>query len=66
MQMLTKNCRKSESSLSLSYENAVTAGTNFRPFKATRRDERFLICAYVNFAWKACASCFNWPKYACI
>jgi len=44
MQMLTKNCRKSESSLSLSYENAVTAGTNFRPFKATRRDERSHLC----------------------
>jgi len=26
MQMLTKFCRKSESSLSFSYENAVTAG----------------------------------------
>jgi len=44
MQMLTKNCRKSESSLSLSCENAVTAGTNFRPFKATRRDERSHLC----------------------
>jgi len=40
--MLTKTCRKSESSLTFSYENTVTEGTNLRPIKAVRRDERFL------------------------
>jgi len=28
MQMLTRICRKSESSMSFSYENTVTEGTN--------------------------------------
>jgi len=44
MQMLTKICRKWESSLSFSYESAVgvTEGTNLRLIKAMRRDERFL------------------------
>jgi len=42
MQMLTKIRRKSESSQSFSYENTVTEGTNLRPIKAMRRDERFL------------------------
>jgi len=32
---------KSESSLSFSYKNTVTEGTNLRPIKAMRRDERF-------------------------
>jgi len=34
MQMLTKICRKSESSLWFSYENTVTEGTNLRPVEA--------------------------------
>jgi len=42
MQTLTKICRKSESGLSFSYENTVTEGTNLRPIKAMRHDERFL------------------------
>jgi len=42
MQILAKFYRKSESSPSFSYENAVTDGTNLRPIKAMRRDERFL------------------------
>jgi len=42
MQMLTKIFRKSESSLSFSYENRITEGTNLRPVKRVRRDERFL------------------------
>jgi len=42
MQMLTKIGRKSESSLSFSYENTVTEATNLRPIKAMRRVERFL------------------------
>jgi len=33
MQILTKTCRKSESSLAFSYENTVTEGTNLRPIK---------------------------------
>jgi len=47
MQMLTKFCRKSESSLSFSYENtaSVTEGTNLSLTKATRHDERFLSLA---------------------
>jgi len=45
MQILKKICRKSESSLSFSYENAVTNGTNLLPIKAMRRDERFLSLA---------------------
>jgi len=47
MQMLTKFCRKSESSLSFSYESAVsvTEVTNLRPSKAIRREERFLLLA---------------------
>jgi len=43
--MLTKICWKSESSLSFSYENIITEGTNLRPIKAMRRDERFLSLA---------------------
>jgi len=56
MQMLTKFCRKSESSLSFSYKNTVgvTEGTNLRPIKTMRRDERFLSLTLI----KACASCF--------
>jgi len=45
MQMLTKICKKSVSSLSFSYENTVTDGTNRRPVKAVYRDERFLSLA---------------------
>jgi len=45
MQMLTKFCRMSESSLLFSYENTVTERTNLRPVKAVRRDERFLSLA---------------------
>jgi len=40
--MLTKNCRKSESSLSLHFENTVTEETNLRPIIAMHIDERFL------------------------
>jgi len=45
MQILTKFDRKSESSPSFSYENAITDGTNLRAVKAMRRDERFLSLA---------------------
>jgi len=40
MQTLTKFCRKSESSISFSYESAVsvTEVANLRPIKAVRRD----------------------------
>jgi len=48
MQMLTKISRKSDSTLSFSYENTVTAGTNLRSVKAMRRDEGFGSLAYVN------------------
>jgi len=41
MQMLTKICRKSESSLSFSYENIVIVGANFGRVKAMRLDECF-------------------------
>ena len=41
MQILTKICRKSESSLPFSYENTVIVGTNLRPVKAMRPDEGF-------------------------
>jgi len=55
MQMLTKFCRKSESSLSFSYKNTVgvTEGTNLRPIKAMRRDERFLSLALIKHAHHA-------------
>jgi len=67
MQMLTKISRKSESSLSFSYESSVTEGTNLRPIKAMRRNERFFfISVWVNFAWKHAHRAFNWPKYVCI
>jgi len=39
--MLTTICRKSESSLSFSYENTVSEGKKMRPIKAMRPDERF-------------------------
>jgi len=39
--MLTRICRTSESSLLFSYENTVAEGTNLRPVKAVRHDERF-------------------------
>jgi len=42
MQMLTKICRKSESNLSLHYENTVTEETNLRPIIPMYIDERFL------------------------
>jgi len=42
MQMLTKICRKPESSLPFSYENIVTVGTILRPVKAKRPDEGFV------------------------
>jgi len=45
MQIFKKFCRKSESSLSLSNENAVINGTNLRPIKAMRCDERFVSLA---------------------
>jgi len=41
MQMLPKICRKSESSLSFSYENIVAVGTKLRPVIAMRADEDF-------------------------
>jgi len=67
MQMLTKIGRKSESSLSFSYENTVTEATNLRPIKAMRRVERFLSFA---LKWilleKRPHRAFNWPKYAFI
>jgi len=37
-----RNCRKSESSLSFSYENIITEGANMTPVKAVRCNERFL------------------------
>jgi len=45
MQILTKLCRKSESRLEFSYENTVTEGTNLRPIKSMRSNERFLSLA---------------------
>jgi len=67
MQMLTKMCRKSESSLLFSYESTVTEGTNLRPIKAMHRNECFLSLA---FEWilleKHAHRAFNWPKYVCI
>jgi len=66
MQMLKKICRKSESSLSFSYESTVTEGTNLRPIKAMRRDERFLSLAFEWILLETHAHrAFNWPKYAC-
>jgi len=46
--MLKKICRNSESSLSFSCENIVTEGTNLRPVKAMRRDERFRLLAQID------------------
>ena len=46
--MLIKICRKSESSLSFNYENAVTEGTNIKPVKAVRRDVRILSLAEID------------------
>jgi len=67
MQMLTKYCRTSESSLLFSYENTVAERTNLWPVKAVRRDESFLSLA---LEWilleKHAQSAFNWPKNACI
>jgi len=63
MQMLRKICRKSESSLSFSYENIVTEGTNLMPIKAMRRDERFLLPALQRiFLEKHVYRAFNWQK----
>jgi len=67
MQRLTKACRKSEPSLSFSYENTVTEGTNLRLIKAVRRDERFLSLALKCILHeKHALRGFNWPKYTCI
>jgi len=52
MQKLTKFFSKSESRLSFSYENTVTEGTNLKPIKAMRRDERF-------FHWRLCKLCLK-------
>jgi len=46
--MVIKICRKSESSLSFSYENAVAEGTNLRLVKAVRCVEDFLSLAQIN------------------
>jgi len=46
--MLTKICRKAESSPCFSYENTVTEGANLKPVKAMGRDERFLSLAQIN------------------
>jgi len=48
MQMFKNICRKSESSLSFTYENTVTEGTNLRPVKAVRRDERSFSLAQIH------------------
>jgi len=45
--MLTKVCKKSESSFSFNYQNTVTEGTNLRPVKAVRRDKRVLSLARI-------------------
>jgi len=60
--MLKKNCRKLESRLLFSYETTITVGTNLRPIKAMRRDERFLSLAFNCILHRG----FNWPKYTCI
>jgi len=52
MQILTKICRKSESSLSFSYENTITEGTNLRPIKAMRHYECFLSLVPSEFCLK--------------
>jgi len=73
--MLTKICRKAESSPCFSYENTVTEGANLKPVKAMGRDERFLSLAQINKLYhelkrilleKHKHRVFNWPKYACI
>jgi len=43
-----KFCRKSESSLSFSYENTVKERINMRPVKAVCCDERFLSLAQID------------------
>jgi len=47
MLLLTKIWKKPESSLSISYENTVTEGTNLRPVKSVHRDERVLSLAEI-------------------
>ena len=66
MQILTKNLKKPESSLSFSYENTVTKGTNLRPIKAVHRDEHFLSLALSDELYHELQRAFYWPKYACI
>jgi len=68
MQMLTKICKKSQSSLSFRYENTVNEGINLRPIKAMRRDERFFHQCLIKWILleKHAHRAFNWPKCACI
>jgi len=58
----------SESSLLFSYENTVAEGTNLRPVKAVRHDERFFFLLALKWILleKHAQSAFNWPKNACI
>jgi len=53
MQMLAKIFRKLESSVSFSYENTFTEGTNLRPVKAVHYDERLLSLAQMEFCLKS-------------
>jgi len=48
MLILTKICKKPESSLSFRYENTVTDVTNLRPVKTVHRDEHVLSLAQSN------------------
>jgi len=46
--MLTKICKKLESSLSFSYENTVTEGTNLRPVLSSAPRWTF---SFINANW---------------
>jgi len=48
----------------LSVVQTLTEGTNLRPVKAVRRDERFLSLAQINKLKKREHRAFNWPKFA--
>jgi len=59
MQMLTKICWKSGSSLSFSYENTVGEGKKLRPLKEMRRNDRFVHERLSEFCLKHAHHAFN-------
>jgi len=70
-----KNCRKSASILSFTYQNIITERANMGGSKHVRRDERFPSLAQIdelyhelkwNMLMKRAHWAFYWPKYACI